>query len=121
MTVTELSESVYQLNVLCQKRSPSPFIKLNSNCSTKTVKEEEDLIIGQISPQSIQTMANAKNPFYDDEIDDDTFLRSGRGQRGQQGQDPSEVRRQQLLQRRREIEERTIDSSQRSIGEREVK
>lgn len=74
------------------------------------------------------------NPFYtnDEEVDDDEFLRRPRGgymlpnstTNGQQAQSqpqgggvPSlEERRQQLMMKRREIEERTVNSSERSLG-----
>ncbi len=77
---------------------------------------------------------SGKNPFYtdDDAVDDDEFLRrsgrggymlpnhsgagSGMGGAGVPRVDPIDERRQQLMQKRREIEERTLESSQRSIG-----
>eukprot|EP00095_Tigriopus_kingsejongensis_P006249 snap_masked-scaffold1159_size58420-processed-gene-0.10 protein:Tk06249 transcript:snap_masked-scaffold1159_size58420-processed-gene-0.10-mRNA-1 annotation:"synaptosomal-associated protein 29-like" len=82
----------------------------------------------------------AKNPFYslEDEIDDDEFLnhpKSGNAgymlpnhtpapnhygppSAGGMGATPNtfEDRRQALMQKRREIEERTVDSSHRSLG-----
>jgi synaptosomal-associated protein 29 len=71
---------------------------------------------------------NSKNPFYADEendIDDDTFLRHSKS--GSSGymfgsndlsreQRDLEERRLQLLERKRLIEERTVESSNRSIG-----
>ena len=79
---------------------------------------------------------SGKNPFYteEDEIDDDEFLRrSGRGGGGGSNYmlpnhgaaaahghasavDPIDARRQMLMEKRREIEARTLDSSQRSLG-----
>ena len=86
---------------------------------------------------------SAKNPFFteEDEIDDDEFLRRSRGGGGGSGTgtggsymlpnhgaalhsgrpaaaavDPIDARRQMLMEKRREIEERTLDSSQRSLG-----
>jgi synaptosomal-associated protein 29 len=63
---------------------------------------------------------SGKNPFFteDDEVDDDEFLRNSRPNGGGYGghPDPIDERRQQLMQTRRQIEERTLDSSQRSLG-----
>ena len=83
---------------------------------------------------------SAKNPFFteEDEIDDDEFLRRSRGGGGggsgggymlppthgaaahtgrpAAAVDPIDARRQMLMEKRREIEERTLDSSQRSLG-----
>lgn len=54
------------------------------------------------------------NPFFaTEDVDDETFLRSGR--RGQ-GTSSVEDRHMQLLEERRKIEERTLQSSYRSIG-----
>ena len=86
---------------------------------------------------------SGKNPFYTEEdgIDDDEFLRRSKGgggavnymlpnhgaaaaqAHGGHGHphaaaavDPIDARRQMLMEKRREIEERTLDSSQRSLG-----
>ena len=88
---------------------------------------------------------SGKNPFYteEDDIEDDEFLRRSKGGGGGAGNymlpnhgaaaaqahahaqahgghaaavDPIDARRQMLMEKRREIEERTLDSSQRSLG-----
>ena len=83
---------------------------------------------------------SGKNPFYteEDDIDDDEFLRRSKGGGGgatgnymlpnhgahahaahsnaAAAVDPIDARRQMLMEKRREIEERTLDSSQRSLG-----
>ena len=88
---------------------------------------------------------SGKNPFYteDDEMDDDEFLRRSKGGGAAGGNymlpnhgaaataqghggpgpglygggiDPIDARRQMLMEKRREIEARTLDSSQRSLG-----
>ena len=75
---------------------------------------------------------SSKNPFYDpdeDEVDDEDFLRKSRptgymlpnsnntaAPQQQQQTNSAELHRQQMLQRRREIEERTLDSSTRSLS-----
>ncbi|CAK9825556.1 Synaptosomal-associated protein 29 [Anthophora retusa] len=70
-------------------------------------------------------LSNPKNPFYcpDDDIDDETFLNSapprpsGRTYNHYTNFDNEfEQKREQLLQRKKEIEERTIQSSERSIS-----
>ena len=56
------------------------------------------------------------NPFFgvedDDDVDDSTFLKNSRNQ----GKDTFEQRRLQLLNEKRLIEERTVQSSLRSIS-----
>ncbi|XP_071452307.1 synaptosomal-associated protein 29 [Hetaerina americana] len=67
-----------------------------------------------------------KNPFYpeeEDDVDDETFLRSAKKGNSRYMLSPEyeqerelEERRLQLLERKKMIEDRTIQSSQRSIG-----
>ncbi len=62
---------------------------------------------------------SSQNPFDDDEdeIDDETFLRRSRPNNANvNAEDPVERQRRLLMQKRREIEERTLDSSNRSLG-----
>lgn len=69
-------------------------------------------------------ISNASSLFDDDDVDDETFLRNARPRPGPQsgssmGSGPIgdlERQRQAMLERQREIEQRTIDSSSRSIG-----
>lgn len=65
-------------------------------------------------------LSNQNSSFFaieDDDVDDETFLRNSRVGRTNYNQDHAalEDRRQQLLERKREIEERTLASSNRSI------
>lgn len=73
-------------------------------------------------------LRDPKTPFFslEDEIDDETFLRSappryptsstyGAGNHYQNYENELERKRQELIERRREIEERTIESSVRSL------
>lgn len=67
-------------------------------------------------------LSDPKNPFFslEDDVDDDTFLRSApprtTNNHYQNYDNDLERKHQDLLQRRKEIEERTIKSSQRSIS-----
>lgn len=70
-------------------------------------------------------LSDPKNPFFalEDDIDDETFLNSaptrasGSSYNYYNNYDNElEIKHQQLIQRRKEIEERTIDSSKRSIS-----
>ncbi|XP_067015073.2 synaptosomal-associated protein 29 [Anabrus simplex] len=72
-----------------------------------------------------QYLSNPKNPFFsveDDDVDDETFLRNSRVRDTNplpyQNQERAylEQKHQELLERKRMIEERTIQSSERSIG-----
>lgn len=65
--------------------------------------------------------------MFEDDVDDDTFVNSYQGRRQPPPQQPSvtpygghlgdlERQRQAMLERQREIEQRTLDSSARSIG-----
>lgn len=80
-----------------------------------------------------QYLSNSKSPFFavEDEIDDETFLNhrttymmSGTGDYNSSSSfnttnsynDTLEEKRQQLLQKKREIEDRTVESSQRSLN-----
>lgn len=81
-----------------------------------------------------QYLSNSKSPFFavEDDVDDETFLNhrptymmSGSGNYNTatnyttntyQHNDILEEKRQQLLQKKREIEERTVQSSQRSLN-----
>lgn len=82
-----------------------------------------------------QYLSNSKSPFFavEDDVDDETFLNhrptymmSGSGNYNStttnystntyQHNDILEEKRQQLLQKKREIEERTVQSSQRSLN-----
>lgn len=58
---------------------------------------------------------NGNSLFGDDDVDDETFLKNSRVNNSSRTDDYLE-QRQILEQRRKEIENRTIDSSQRSIG-----
>lgn len=56
-------------------------------------------------------------PFFSDEEVDDAFLRSGGGRNfGGSGGGSAEERQRQLLEERRKIEERTVQSSFRSLS-----
>ncbi|XP_076249822.1 synaptosomal-associated protein 29-like [Calliopsis andreniformis] len=69
-------------------------------------------------------LRDSTNPFFsiEDDVDDETFLKStpsrssGSTSYNHYNFDDLEQKRQQLLQRRKEIEERTIQSSERSIS-----
>ncbi|KAK7867292.1 hypothetical protein R5R35_002119 [Gryllus longicercus] len=68
-------------------------------------------------------LSNPGNPFFsveDDDVDDETFLRNSRVPQSTfnpaQERDYLEQKHQELLERRRQIEDRTIQSSERSIG-----
>lgn len=71
-------------------------------------------------------LSDPKNPFFslEDDIDDETFLKSapprssGRGPYNHYSNFDNELeqKHQQFVQRRKEIEERTIQSSERSIS-----
>ncbi|XP_046979562.1 synaptosomal-associated protein 29 isoform X1 [Schistocerca americana] len=64
-------------------------------------------------------LSNQNSPFFaiEDDVDDETFLRNSRVGKSSYNQDRVDLedRRQQLLERKREIEERTLASSNRSI------
>lgn len=70
-------------------------------------------------------LSDPKNPFFslEDDIDDETFLKSAPPRSGlttynqyNNFDNGLEQKRQQLLQRKKEIEERTIQSTKRSIS-----
>lgn len=69
-------------------------------------------------------LSDPTNPFFalEDDVDDETFLRSAppRNQPAsnyyRNVDDDLEFKRQQLMQRRKEVEERTVQSSERSIS-----
>lgn len=68
-------------------------------------------------------LSDPKNPFFslEDDIDDETFLKSAPARTLPAGHyqnfdDDMTHKRQQLLQRKKEIEERTIQSSERSVS-----
>lgn len=68
-------------------------------------------------------LSDPRNPFFslEDDIDDETFLRSAPPRNLPAGHyqnfdDDMTQKRQQLLQRKKEIEERTIQSSERSVS-----
>lgn len=66
-------------------------------------------------------LSDPKNPFFslEDDIDDETFLRvapPGTRPIERYHENDFEQKRQQLLQRKRDIEERTIQSSERSVS-----
>ncbi|KAL2722593.1 synaptosomal-associated protein 29 [Vespula squamosa] len=70
-------------------------------------------------------LSDTKNPFFEleDDIDDETFLKSAPTRTSGSSynyvnnfDNELEIKRQQLMQRRKEIEERTIHSSERSIS-----
>jgi synaptosomal-associated protein 29 len=63
-----------------------------------------------------QYLQNGNSLFADDDVDDETFLKNSRVNNGNSKQDDYLEQRQMYEQRRKEIENRTIDSSQRSIG-----
>lgn len=72
-----------------------------------------------------QYLSDSKNPFFsvEEDVDDDAFLRHPKqGSSGymfpeqQPKRNPIEERRIQLQEERRKIEERTLDSSNRSVG-----
>jgi len=68
-------------------------------------------------------LSDPKNPFFslEDEVDDETFLRSAPVRTAPAGRyqnfdNDITQKRQQLLQRKKEIEERTVQSSERSVS-----
>ena len=68
-------------------------------------------------------LSDPKNPFFslEDDVDDETFLRnapvrSEPAGRYQNFDNDFTQTRQQLLQRKKEIEERTVQSSERSVS-----
>lgn len=70
-------------------------------------------------------LSDSKNPFFEleDDVDDETFLKSAPTRASGSSynyvnnfDNELEVKRQQLMQRRKDIEERTIKSSERSIS-----
>jgi synaptosomal-associated protein 29 len=69
-------------------------------------------------------LSNPKNPFFslEDDVDDETFLSNAPARNYPAGHyqnfdnDVMQKRRQELLQRKKEIEERTIQSSERSVS-----
>jgi synaptosomal-associated protein 29 len=63
-----------------------------------------------------QYLQNGNSLFGDDDVDDETFLKNSRVNTSSSKQDEYLEQRQMYEQRRKEVENRTIDSSQRSIG-----
>lgn len=67
-------------------------------------------------------LSDPKNPFFslEDDVDDETFLKNApvRALSAGRYQNFNDItqKRQQLLQRKKEIEERTIQSSERSVS-----
>lgn len=68
-------------------------------------------------------LSDPKNPFFslEDDVDDETFLKNApvralSGGRYQNFDNDITQKRQQLLQHKKEIEERTIQSSERSVS-----
>lgn len=68
-------------------------------------------------------LSDPKNPFFslEDDVDDETFLRNAPARTAPAGRyqnfDNDIIgKRQQLLQRKKEIEERTVQSSERSVS-----
>lgn len=67
-------------------------------------------------------LSDPKNPFFsfEDDVDDETFLRNAPARTAPAGRyqnfDNDMLKRQQLLQRKKEIEERTVQSSERSVS-----
>lgn len=68
-------------------------------------------------------LSDPKNPFFslEDDVDDETFLRSAPARTASAGRyhnfnNDMEQNRQQLLQRKKELEERTVQSSERSVS-----
>lgn len=70
-------------------------------------------------------LSDPKNPFFslEDDIDDETFLKSAPSRSTRMtynhysnSDNEFEQKRQQLFQRKKEIEERTIQSTERSIS-----
>lgn len=68
-------------------------------------------------------LSDPKNPFFslEDDVDDETFLRNAPARiapagRYQNLDNDIMLKRQQLLQRKKEIEERTVQSSERSVS-----
>lgn len=67
-------------------------------------------------------LSDPKNPFFslEDDVDDETFLKNAPARTlpaGRQNFDNDITqKRQQLLQRKKEIEDRTIQSSERSVS-----
>lgn len=66
---------------------------------------------------ALRPRVDPKNLFLDDDdIDDDTFLRNSRNQPTNNSLDNGYESRQMFEQRKREIEERTFMSTERSLG-----
>ncbi|KAG5680792.1 hypothetical protein PVAND_010278 [Polypedilum vanderplanki] len=63
-----------------------------------------------------QYLQNGNSLFCDDDVDDDTFLKNSRVNNSSSKQDEYLEQRQMYEQKRKEIESRTLNSSQRSIG-----
>lgn len=68
-------------------------------------------------------LSDPKNPFFslEDDVDDETFLRNAPARTAPAGRyqnldNDITQKRQQLLQRKKEIEERTVQSSERSVS-----
>lgn len=68
-------------------------------------------------------LSDPKNPFFslEDDVDDETFLRNAPARTAPAGRyqnldNDIMQKRQQLLQRKKEIEERTVQSSERSVS-----
>ncbi|XP_011163236.1 synaptosomal-associated protein 29 [Solenopsis invicta] len=65
-------------------------------------------------------LSDPKNPFFslEDDVDDETFLRNAPARTGRYHGFDNDIdqNRQQLLQRKKEIEERTVQSSERSVS-----
>lgn len=68
-------------------------------------------------------LSDPKNPFFslEDDVDDETFLRNAPARTAPAGRyqnldNDIVLKRQQLLQRKKEIEERTVQSSERSVS-----
>lgn len=70
-------------------------------------------------------LSDPKNPFFSledvDDVDDETFLRNAPARTAPAGRyqnfdNDVMQKRQQLLQRKKEIEERTVQSSERSVS-----
>lgn len=60
------------------------------------------------------------NNLFEDDVDDETFLRNSRNIQGSTGgsvsTNPFEDQKQAFEERRKQIESRTLDSSKRSLG-----
>lgn len=67
-------------------------------------------------------LSDPKNPFFslEDDVDDETFLKNAPARNPSAGRyqnfNDLTQQRQQLLERRKEIEDRTIKSSERSVS-----